>query len=203
MLTVGLTGGIGSGKSEVARRLAGRGAVVVDSDAIAREVVEPGTVGLERVVAEFGTGVVAADGSLDRPALARIVFDDDAARARLNAIVHPLVGEEVLRRMAAAAERDPDAVVVNDVPLLVEGGMSDRYDVVVVVDADPEVALRRLVDLRGMTEADARARIAAQAGREERLAAADHVITNHGDLAELDAAVDQLWAALAERAAHH
>jgi len=203
VLTVGLTGGIGSGKSEVARRLAGRGAVVVDSDAIAREVVEPGTVGLERVVAEFGTGVVAADGSLDRPALARIVFDDDAARARLNAIVHPLVGEEVLRRMAAAAERDPDAVVVNDVPLLVEGGMSDRYDVVVVVDADPEVALRRLVDLRGMTEADARARIAAQAGREERLAAADHVITNHGDLAELDAAVDQLWAALAERAAHH
>src|SRR5438128_748111 len=137
MLVVGLTGGIGSGKSEVARRLAGLGAVVIDADAIAREVVAPGTPGLEQVVAEFGAEVRTADGSLDRDRVAAIVFADPEARARLNGIVHPLIGAAMIQRTAAAAESDPDAVVVNDVPLLVEGGMTDRYDAVVVVDTDP------------------------------------------------------------------
>jgi dephospho-CoA kinase len=196
VLTVGLTGGIGSGKSEVARRLAAHGAVVVDSDAIAREVVEPGTPGLKRLVAEFGREVLSADGGLDREALARIVFGDEEARRRLNAVVHPLVGHEVLTRMAAAGERDPAAVVVNDVPLLVEGGLADRYDVVVVVDVPVETQLERLTTRRGMTEEDARARIAAQAARADRLAVADHVVSNDGDLAALDAAVADLWATL-------
>ena len=200
MLVVGLTGGIGSGKSEVARRLAALGAVVIDADAIAREVVAPGTRGLEQVVAEFGDGVLAPDGSLDRDRLAAEVFGDDAARARLNAIVHPLIGACMIERTAAAGEADPHAVVVNDVPLLVEGGLSDRYDVVVVVDVDPDTQLRRLVEQRGMTEADARARMAVQASREQRLEVADLVVDNSGDRDELARSVEQVWADLAARA---
>lgn len=199
MLTVGLTGGIGSGKSEVAGRLVALGAVLVDSDAIAREVVASGTDGLRSVVAEFGDGVLLPDGSLDREALGRTVFSDPDARARLNAIVHPLVGDEVARQFLSAAEQHPDGVLVNDVPLLVEGGLSDRYDVVVVVDAPVETQVDRLVSRRGMREADARARIAAQATREQRLVVADHVIDNGGPLDTLQPQVEQLWAALQQQ----
>jgi dephospho-CoA kinase len=200
VLLVGLTGGIGAGKSEVSARLAALGAVIVDADRIAREVVEPGTDGLAAVVAEFGEGVLRPDGSLDRDALAAVVFGDESARRRLNAIVHPLVGARTMELIAAAGEADPHAVVVNDVPLLAEGGLRDRYQVVVVVDADPQTQLARLVGRRGMTEADARARIAAQATREQRLAIADHVIRNDGDLADLHRQVEQVWAALGARA---
>jgi dephospho-CoA kinase len=200
VLVVGLTGGIGSGKSEVARRLAALGAVVIDADAIAREVVAPGSPGLARVVEEFGADVVAADGSLDRDAVAGRVFGDDDARARLNAIVHPLIGALMIERTVAAGDADPHAVVVNDVPLLVEGGLSDRYDVVVVVDVDPATQVRRLVEQRGMTEADARARMSVQASREQRLGVADLVVDNSGDLADLDRSVRQVWADLAARA---
>jgi dephospho-CoA kinase len=200
VIVVGLTGGIGSGKSEVARRLAALGAVVVDADAIAREVVAPGTPGLAQVVAEFGDEVLAADGSLDREKVAAIVFADPDARARLNGIVHPLIGAAMIERTAAAGEADPHAVVVNDVPLLVEGGMSDRYDAVVVVDTEPETQLRRLVEQRGMTEADARARMAVQATREQRLAVADYVVDNTGDLDHLDRQVREVWARLRARA---
>jgi dephospho-CoA kinase len=200
VLVVGLTGGIGSGKSEVARRLAALGAVVIDADAIAREVVEPGSPGLRAVVAEFGPGVLAPDGSLDRDEVAALVFADEDNRRRLNAIVHPLIGALMIERTAAAGEADPHAVVVNDVPLLVEGGLSDRYDVVVVVDVDPPTQLRRLVEQRGMTEADARARMAVQATREQRLAVADLVVDNTGDLDDLDRSVRQVWADLAARA---
>jgi dephospho-CoA kinase len=200
VLVVGLTGGIGSGKSEVARRLAGLGAVVIDADAIAREVVAPGTPGLAQVVAEFGEAVLTADGSLDRDKVAALVFADSDNRRRLNAIVHPLIGTAMIERTAAAGEQDPQAVVVNDVPLLVEGGLADRYDVVVVVDVDPAVQLARLVEVRGMTDADARARMAVQATREQRLAVADIVIDNAGDLAALDARVREVWADLGARA---
>ena len=199
MIVVGLTGGIGSGKSEVARRLAALGAVVVDADAIAREVVAPGTPGLAQVVAEFGDEVLSPDGSLDRDRVAALVFADPTARARLNAIVHPLIGAAMIERTAAAGEADPHAVVVNDVPLLVEGGLSDRYDAVVVVDTDPETQVRRLVEQRGMTEADARARMAVQATREQRLAVADYVVDNTGDLEHLDRQVREVWAKLSAR----
>jgi dephospho-CoA kinase len=193
VLTVGLTGGIGSGKSEVSRRLAGLGAVIVDSDLIAREVVEPGTDGLAQVAGEFGPTVLTADGSLDRDALAAIVFGDDDARKRLSTILHPLIGGRALEAVAAAGERDPDAIVIQDIPLLVEAGLAEHYAVVVVVDTSVETQLERLTARRGMTEADAKARIAAQATREQRLAVATHVITNDGDLESLDAAVRDLW----------
>jgi len=196
VLNVGLTGGIGAGKSEVTRRFAALGAVVIDADAIAREVVEVGMPGLDSVVAEFGREVLAADGSLDRAAVAALVFADPKARERLNAVVHPLVGQRVAELMAQVAATDPDAVVVHDVPLIVEAGIRDRYDLVVVVDAPVDVQLDRLTRLRGMTESDARARIAAQASREQRLEIADHVIVNDGDLAELDAQVTAVWDAL-------
>ena len=197
MLRVGLTGGIGSGKSEVSRRLADRGALVIDADVVAREVVAPATPGFAAVVAEFGDGVLAPDGGLDRGALARLVFADADARRRLNAIVHPLVRAETAHRFAVAP---PGAVVVNDVPLLVEAGLAGSYDVVVVVDADPAAQVERLVRDRGMAEADARARIAAQASRDERLAVATHVVHNDGDLAALDAEVDRLWGQLTAKA---
>jgi dephospho-CoA kinase len=192
--SVGLTGGIGSGKSEVARLLAAHGAVVVDADALARDAVAPGTAGLAAVVAEFGPDVLAEDGSLDRARLGRVVFADPALRAALEAIVHPFVGRRSAELVAAAP---PDAVVVYDVPLLVENDLQDGYDVVVVVDASEETRLRRLVVGRGMPEADARARMAAQSGRQERLAAADVVVPNDGDLDALRLAVDELWAQLA------
>jgi dephospho-CoA kinase len=198
VLKVGLTGGIGSGKSEVARRLLARGAVVIDADRIAREVVEPGTEGLARVVAAFGEEVLRPDGTLDRERLGAIVFADADRRAALNAIVHPLVGE----RVAELQSRAPgDAIVVYDVPLLVENNLTPMYDVVVVVDAADEVRVARLAEHRGMSAADAQARIAAQAKREDRLAAAHHVIPNEGGLADLDARVNALWEKLAERAA--
>ena len=194
MLRVGLTGGIGSGKSEVARLLREHGAYVVDSDVLAREVVAPGTPGLAAVVEEFGPAVLTDAGELDRPALAAIVFEDPEALARLNAVVHPLVG-------AAAAEayaRAPaDAIVVHDVPLLVETGMAPLFDVVVVVDAPDDVRVERLVR-RGLAEADARARIAAQATREVRNAAAHHVVANTGSLDDLRARVAELWRTLTD-----
>ncbi|MER5785609.1 dephospho-CoA kinase [Streptomyces mobaraensis] len=198
MLKVGLTGGIGAGKSEVSRRLAAHGAVIVDSDRIAREVVEPGTAGLAAVVAEFGPEVLAPDGSLDRPRLGSVVFADAGRLAALNAIVHPLVRARSAELEAAAA---PDAVVVHDVPLLVENGLAPLYDLVVVVDAREDTRLDRLVRLRGMAPEEARARMAAQATREQRLAAADIVIPNDGPVAELEARVDEVWAGLCARAA--
>ncbi|MFI6979684.1 dephospho-CoA kinase [Embleya sp. NPDC050154] len=187
---VGLTGGIGAGKSEVARRLAELGAVVIDSDRIAREVVAPGTPGLAAVVAEFGEGVLLPDGSLDRPGLGRVVFGSPERLAALNAIVHPLVGARAAELTAAAGE---DAVLVNDVPLLAENDLAKLYDLVVVVDAAPETQLDRLVRLRGMPEADARARMAAQASRAQRLAVADVVIDNDGPLSALEPQILALW----------
>ncbi|HSH22876.1 MAG TPA: dephospho-CoA kinase [Acidimicrobiales bacterium] len=191
MRTVGLTGAIGSGKSTVARLLAARGAVVLDADAITRELQRPGQPVHRRIVERFGNGVVDPDGSLDRQALARVVFADDEALAALEAVVHPAVREVIAERLAALA--GSDVVVVLDVPLLVE---SRHYDVdgVVVVDCPPEVSVRRLVEQRGMTEADAQARLARQVPRADRLAAADVVIDNAGPLAALEPQVDTAWA---------
>ena len=198
MLKVGLTGGIGSGKSEVSGRLAARGAVVIDADRIAREVVEPGTPGLAAVVAEFGEDVLLPSGGLDREKVGSIVFSDPDGLKALNAIVHPLVGERMRELMDAAPA---DAIVVYDVPLLTENGLAPMYDVVVVVDAPEEVQLDRLTSRRGMTEQDARARMANQATREERRAVATHVIDNSGTLDDLKTQVDALWEALTHRAA--
>lgn len=199
MLSVGLTGGIGSGKSEVARRLAGYGALVVDADALAREVVAPGTSGLRAVVQAFGAQLLRPDGSLDRERLADMVFSDAAARRRLESIVHPLVAARTAEITAAVP---PGSVVVNDVPLLVEKGLDDCYDLVVVVDAAEETQLARLMRLRGMSEDAARARLAAQATRKQRLAVADVVISNDGPLDALDPQVEELWARLRGLAGH-
>ncbi|WP_216206886.1 dephospho-CoA kinase [Amycolatopsis aidingensis] len=191
MLRVGLTGGIGAGKSTVANRLAEHGAVLIDADALARQVVEPGTEGLAEVVAAFGTGVLAADGSLDRQALAARAFADEESRRRLNGIVHPLVGA----RTAELMQRAPaDAVLVHDIPLLVENGLAAHYHLVVVVDAAEDVRVRRLAESRGMTEQDARARIAAQADERQRRAAADVWLDNGGAPDIVLSAVDALWA---------
>lgn len=200
MLVVGLTGGIGSGKSAVSGMLTERGAVVLDADVHAREVVAPGTPGLAAVVAAFGDAVVAADGTLDREALGSIVFTDPEALARLNAIVHPLVGElsDRRRREAEAAGIE---VVVHDVPLLAENDLAAMYDVVVVVDCAETTQLARLTGQRGMTQRDAEARMARQASREQRLAVADEVIRNEGTLAELEQQVDALWTRLRARVA--
>ncbi|MFC9457468.1 dephospho-CoA kinase [Streptomyces sp. NPDC056983] len=198
MLKVGLTGGIGAGKSEVSRLLVEHGAVLIDADRIAREVVEPGTPGLTAVVEAFGSDVLAPDGTLDRPALGAIVFADADRLAVLNSIVHPLVGARSAELEAAAAG---DSVVVHDVPLLAENGLAPLYDVVVVVDASPETQLDRLVRLRGMSEEDARARMAAQATRDKRLEIADIVIDNDVPLDELHRRVGAVWADLAQRAA--
>jgi dephospho-CoA kinase len=193
-LHVGLTGGIGAGKSTVARLLAGHGAIVLDADVAARAVVEPGTEGLAEVVEAFGPGVLREDGSLDRAALASVVFADDERRKRLNAIVHPRVRAWMAERAAAAPA---GSVIVQDIPLLVEsglaGGASRQFDFVVVVDADDETRIARLVRDRGMTEREARARIAAQASREQRNAVADRVIDNSGGPEQLDEAVAELW----------
>ena len=197
MLRVGLTGGIGAGKSEVSARLAAQGAVVIDADAIAREVVEPGTEGLAEVVEAFGRGVVLPDGTLDRPRLGEIVFADPELRGKLNAIVHPRVGARMAELERAAG---PGAIVVLDVPLIAESGRTDDYDLVVVVDAPPRVQVDRLVRRRGMTREQARARMEAQASREQRLAIADIVIDNSGSLAELDRQVGDLWAELRRKA---
>ena len=198
VLRVGLTGGIGAGKSEVSSLLRERGAVIIDADLIAREVVEPGTPGLAAVVAEFGEDVLLPDGALDREKVGSIVFADRDRLAALNAIVHPLVGERMQELVDAAPA---DAIVVYDVPLLAENGLAEMYEVVVVVDAPVEIQLDRLTSRRGMTEQDARARIAAQASREERRAVATHVIDNSGSLDDLKAQVDVLWEDLTRLAA--
>ena len=201
MLRVGLTGGIGAGKSEVSKRLAALGAVVVDADKAARAVVEPGTPGLARIAETFGRGVLQPDGSLDRAKLAQIVFADEEARGRLNAIVHPLVHDWMRAADAAALRsRGDDVVVVHDVPLLAEGGRGGEFDLVIVVDVPPGVQVERLAG-RGMPEEQARARMAAQAARERRLAVADIVIDNSGSLDDLDQRVAEVWADLRARAA--
>lgn len=192
MLLVGLTGGIGSGKSTVSALLADRGAVVVDADAITRELQQPGTPVFAAMVERFGPGVVAADGTLDRQAVADVAFTDPEALAALNAIVHPAVGAEIVARMEHLGTTDE--VVVLDVPLLVESSSAYPLAGLVVVDVDPEVAVRRLVEHRGMPEADVRARMARQASREDRLARADRVVDNSGTLDDLRAQVDDLWA---------
>jgi dephospho-CoA kinase len=197
MLKVGLTGGIGAGKSEVSRRLVECGAVLIDADRIAREVVAPGTPGLAAVVDAFGRDVLAPDGSLDRSRLGSIVFRDVEKLAVLNSIVHPLIGARSRELEEAAPD---DAVVIHDVPLLAENGLAPLYDVVVVVDAAPETQLHRLVRLRGMTEEDARARMAAQATREKRREIADIVIDNDVPLEELERRVQGVWADLVRRA---
>ena len=199
MHTVGLTGGIGSGKSAVSRQLRSYGAVVVDADLVAREVVDVGTAGLAAVVEAFGPEVLREDGSLDRAALGRQVFADPDELARLNAITHPRIAErtgELFREAAESGAR----VLVHDVALLVEHGLSRSYDAVVVVAASPRTQLDRLVRLRGMAEDEARARIAAQAPLEDKLAVATHVIRNDGPLEELAPQVEQVWAALQEAA---
>ena len=196
MLLIGLTGGIGSGKSTVSEALARRGAVVIDADRITRELQEPGQPVLAAMVERFGPGIVQPDGTLDRQAVADIVFHDADALADLNAIVHPAVGTEIAQRLAAQV--DTDHVVILDVPLLVESGRDDMA-ALIVVDTDPEVAVDRLVRFRGLGEADARARIARQASREERLARADLVIGNDGDRDALAAEVDRAWAWIEQR----
>jgi dephospho-CoA kinase len=189
VLRIGLTGGIGSGKSTVSGLLAGRGARVVDADVLAREVVAPGTPGLAAVVDAFGDDVLSADGSLDRPALAAVVFGDPAARATLDAIVHPLVRGRAIEIISAMPE---DAVVVQDIPLLVETGQAASFDLVLVVEADRETRVARLVR-RGLSPEDARARIAAQATDEQRRAVADVVLDNSGSLEHLAGQVDRFW----------
>jgi len=193
MHLIGLTGGIASGKSVVAARLRALGAVHVDADALAREAVAPGTPGLAAIEARFGASVIADDGGLDRAALGAIVFADPAERAELEAITHPAVKAEAQRRFAAAAAADPDAVVVYDVPLLVEAGGTAAYDTVVVVDARRDERMRRLTQLRGMDAGEAVRRIDAQATDEERLAVADVVIDANGTEAETLEQVDRLW----------
>ena len=219
MLRVGLTGGIGSGKSEVARRLAAHGAVIIDADVAAREVVAPGTPGLAQVAEAFGPEVLGPDGALDRERLGAIVFRDPALRAKLNAIVHPLVREwmtaaertaaERTAAERAAAERAAEAadaaggnlIVVHDVPLLAESRRADGFNLVIVVDVPPELQVERLVSQRGMTPDQARARMAAQASRDQRLAIAGVVIDNSGSLDDLDRRVAEVWADLERRIA--
>ncbi len=191
MIRIGLTGGIGAGKSTVARELAARGAVIVDGDKIAREVVEPGTPGLAALVEAFGERILSADGTLDRPALAAIAFADDESRATLNAITHPLVGARSQQLIAAAG---PEATVVQDIPLLVENHLGPMFHLVLVVWAPAEERVHRLVTQRGMPEADARARIAAQATDEQRRAAADVWLDNSGAPDSIGSDVRSLWA---------
>ncbi|WP_104054174.1 MULTISPECIES: dephospho-CoA kinase [unclassified Arthrobacter] len=190
MLRVGLTGGIAAGKSMAARTLRDLGALVIDADALAREVVEPGTEGLAAVVEAFGPGILDGEGRLDRPALAAVVFRDEARRETLNGIVHPRV-----RARAAELEREaePETIVVHDMPLLVETGQHRSFDFVLVIDAPEEERIRRMAADRGMSEEAARARIAAQASAQERAAAADVVLVNEGTAHELVEAVRQLW----------
>jgi dephospho-CoA kinase len=191
MLVVGLTGGIGSGKSTLSALLAAKGAEVVDADAITRELQEPGRPVFEAMVERFGADIVGPDGALDRAAVAAIVFSDENALADLNRIVHPAVGGEIARRMEELG--GTDAVVVLDVPLLVESANAYPVAGTIVVDVDPEVAVQRLVDRRGMTTADVRARMARQATRADRLAKADLVVDNSGSPADLGNEADRAW----------
>ncbi|HXS66413.1 MAG TPA: dephospho-CoA kinase [Streptosporangiaceae bacterium] len=197
MLRVGLTGGIGMGKSEVSRRLDAHGAVLIDADAIAREVLAPGTPGLDQVIETFGVELRKPDGSLDRDRLGEIVFADSERLGQLNAIVHPLVGQRMIELESSVAA---DAIVVHDVPLIAENNLAGNYDLVIVVDAPSVLQLDRLTRLRGMSKEQADARMAAQASREARLAIADFVIDNSGSLSELDRQVGDLWAELRRRA---
>lgn len=190
MVIVGLTGGIGSGKSTVSAALAARGAVVIDADAITRSLQQPGEPVFEAIVEHFGPGVVAGDGTLDRQALADVVFADGAARKELEGLVHPAVGAEIAQQMAAVVEGDEPVIL--DVPLLVESGRDDMAGTI-VVDLEPEVAVARLVEHRGMDEADVRARMASQVSRDERLANADFVVDNNGSLEDLEAEIDRCW----------
>ena len=196
---VGLTGGIASGKSTVSARLAELGAVIIDYDRLARDVVEPGSHALDLIARRFGPSVITADGTLDRPGLGAIVFAEPAALKDLEAITHPAIRNLAASREASAG---PDDVVIHDNPLLVEMGAADACDVVIVVDVPEDVQVARMVSDRGMTEADARARIAAQATREARLAAADVVIDNTGSLEALTARVDEVWTSLRSAPAH-
>jgi len=190
MVLIGLTGGIGAGKSTVSSALRDRGALVIDADAITRELQQPGQPVFDAMVERFGRGILQDDGSLDRQAVADLVFPDPAALADLNAIVHPAVGATIAERLQSAT--GTDAIVILDVPLLVESGRDDMGGTI-VVDCDPEIAVQRLVEQRGFSEADARARIARQASREERLARADFVVDNTGSLAALEPQLDALW----------
>jgi len=204
MYLIGLTGGIASGKSVVAARLAERGAVVVDADKLAREVVEPGTPALAAIADRFGADVISADGSLNRPALGAVIFTDPEARLALNAITHPAVWKRARELFAEAESADPDAVVVYDVPLLAEAA-ADRpitFDLVVVVDASAETRLKRLVELRGLSEDEARQRISSQASDAERLALADVVVDSDGSLAETLAQADALYARVRAGVSH-
>jgi dephospho-CoA kinase len=200
MLRVGLTGGIGSGKSTVSQRLAALGAVVLDADKAARVVVEPGTQGLARIASTFGPGVLAPDGALDRAKLASIVFADESALAKLNAITHPLIHEHLRAAEEAAIQSaGHDLVLVHDVALLAERGSPKEFDLVIVVDAPTETQIERLTKQRGLSEDQARARIAAQATRDQRLAIADIIIDNSGTPADLDRRVTEVWSTLQSR----
>ncbi|WP_427869035.1 dephospho-CoA kinase [Leucobacter luti] len=196
MQLIVLTGGIASGKSTIGRRLETLGATRIDSDQLAREAVEPGSPGLAGVVARFGAGILLPDGTLDRAALGAIVFADPAALADLNGIVHPEIARLYEARLAAIRAADPDAIVVYEVPLLVEGGKTEGWDLILVAHAPAETRVARMVTLRGMDEGEARRRIANQASDEERLAVADEVIDTSGTEAETLEQVDQLWARL-------
>jgi len=201
VLRVGLTGGIGSGKSEVSRRLAAHGAVIIDADVAARRVVDPGTPGLAQIAEAFGPGVLRPDGALDRERLGAIVFADPAQLARLNAITHPLIVQWMQAAEHAAAEAaEGDLIVVYDVALIAESGRWADYDLIIVVDVPPEVQIDRLVGQRGMAPDQARARLAAQASREQRLALADLIIDNSGSLEDLDRRVAEVWTDLQRRA---
>jgi dephospho-CoA kinase len=202
VLRVGLTGGIGSGKSEVSRRLAARGAVIIDADVGARQVVAPGTPGLARIAETFGSGVLRPDGALDRERLGAIVFGDHVQLAKLNAITHPLIAQWMRAAERAAVETAKgDLIIVYDAALLAESAQRADYDLVIVVDVPPEMQVARLVSQRDMTPDQARARLAAQSSREQRLAVADLVIDNSGSLDDLDRRVAEVWAELKRRIA--
>lgn len=203
ILSVGLTGGIASGKSAVSERLADKGAVIIDADQLARDVLAPGTEGLREVIATFGESLLDEQGALDRPALGQRVFNDEDARQQLNAIVHPRVRAEATRLREKAREEagkegqhrsiGQSAIVVEDIPLLVETGQAERFDVVVVVEAPEKMRIERIVEHRGMSREEAQSRITAQATDQERAEVADVVINNSGSLEELDIQIDQLW----------
>ncbi|HXH35089.1 MAG TPA: dephospho-CoA kinase [Plantibacter sp.] len=201
MYLIGLTGGIASGKSTIAARFAEHGAVVIDADVLSREAVEPGTPGLDAIARRFGPGVIGADGALDRPALGAIVFADEQARADLNAIVHPEVKRRSQERIAEAST-NPAAIVVYDVPLLVETGRKDEFDLVVVAFAPSEVRARRLTQIRGLELDEAERRMAAQASDEQRAAVADVVIDTAGTLDHTISQVDAVWSDAAAAAAN-